>query len=240
MAECQFITHEIVKGDTLYRLAKKYRTTVPLILLANPGVNPYNLQVGTRLRICRGNQSVQRPSMDEIQMAGDMGKLWMQYAGWLKLYFESLSQPVDRQREVAQRTEQAAGRIVDVFGLFYPEAMVDKLREAFARGYTLDLLSFANAANNRDTMAQEQFEERVEAHAGTVAALLAQYNRHYDKDELEEKLEQSPEVAEKIVPALRNGDQMAKFDGYEQLDEWAADLAVDLAEGLRKEFYREG
>ncbi|MBE5881781.1 MAG: LysM peptidoglycan-binding domain-containing protein [Lachnospiraceae bacterium] len=240
MAECQFITHEIVRGDTLYRLAQKYRTTVPLILLANPGVDPYNLQVGTRLRICRGNQVVQRPSMDEMQMAGDLGKLWMQYSNWLKLYLESLSQSAARQREVAQRVEQAAGKIVDVFALFYPDAMVTKLRDAFVRQYTLSLLSLANAVNNRDTMAQEQFGERVEEYAEMVAALLSQYNRNYNKDDLEEKLEQSPEVAERIVLALRNGDSMAEFSGFEQLDDWAADLGVVLAEGLQKEFYREG
>lgn len=240
MAECQFITHEIVRGDTLYRLAKKYRTTVPLILLANPEVNPYNLQVGTRLRICRGNQTVERPSMDEIQMAGDLGKLWMQYVGWIKFYLESLSHPVSRQRELAQRTEQAAGRIVDVFALFYPESVVSELREAFARKYTLDLLSYANAVNNRDTMAAEQFEERVEEHAETVAALLARYNRYYDKEFLEEQLEAAPGVAEGIVLAMREGNTDREFAGFEQFDDWAAELAVYLADGLRKEFYREG
>nr|MBQ8253470.1 LysM peptidoglycan-binding domain-containing protein [Lachnospiraceae bacterium] len=80
MAECQMITHEIVRGDTLYRLAQKYRTTVPLILLANPGINPYNLQVGTRIKICKGNMFTEKPSMDEIQMMSDMNKAMMQYA----------------------------------------------------------------------------------------------------------------------------------------------------------------
>ena len=240
MAECQFITHEVVRGDTLYRLAKKYKTTVPLILLANPGVEPYNLQIGTKLKICRGNQIPQRPSMDEIEMASDLDRRWMQYIGWLKTYLNSLSQPVDRQREAARKTEQAADRIVDVFGVFYPDAMIENLREHFARGYTLDLMSYANATNNRDTMAAEQFEERIEEHAESVAKLLSQYNRYYNEERIEETLEEAPEVIEQIVIAMRNEDNMQEFSGFETLYEWAGNIAAYLSEGLRREFYREG
>ena len=54
--KCQMTVHEIQKGDTLYKLAKQYKTTVPLILLANPGVNPYNLRAGDKLNICEGKR----------------------------------------------------------------------------------------------------------------------------------------------------------------------------------------
>ncbi len=240
MTECQMITHEIVRGDTLYRLAQKYRTTVPLILLANPGVDPYNLRVGTRLQICRGNQFTEKPSMDEIQMRGDLDRGMMQYTGWLKVYLRALSQSAARQRDAAQKAEQAANRIVDVFAVFYPETVTTRLREYFARGYTRDVMSYANAINNRDTQAAEQFEESVSEHAEEVAALLAQYNRYYNKERIEEALEQLPEVAEQIVLAMRSGDVAQEFAGFEQMDTWAGQVADYLAEGLRREFYREG
>lgn len=240
MAECQMITHEIVRGDTLYRLAQKYRTTVPLILLANPGVDPYNLQEGMRLKICKGNLFPEKPSADEIQMMNDMNKAMLQYAGWLKLYLVSLSQSAARQRDVAQRAEQAAGNVVDIFALFYPDAMITKLRDLFVRKYTLELMSYANAVNNRDTMAAEDFEERVSDHAEKIAALLAQYNRYYDEDRLEEWLEQAPEVMEQIVVAAAGGDTVAEFAGFDKLDQWAAALGMYFSDGLRKEFYRQG
>ncbi len=46
MAFCRTIIHIIQPGDSFYKLAQKYRTTVPDIMMRNPGVNPYNLQVG--------------------------------------------------------------------------------------------------------------------------------------------------------------------------------------------------
>ena len=39
-----YTTHKIVRGDTLYRLARTYNTSLQAILTANPGVSPKNLQ----------------------------------------------------------------------------------------------------------------------------------------------------------------------------------------------------
>lgn len=55
MMMCQKkITHTIEAGDTLYKLAKKYDTTVTELILGNPGSNPYNLRIGMQLRVCPG------------------------------------------------------------------------------------------------------------------------------------------------------------------------------------------
>ncbi len=238
MAECQMITHEIARGDTLYRLAQKYKTTVPLILLANPGIDPYNLQVGTRLNICKGNQFTEKPSMDEIQMMGDFNKIMLQYVNWVKMYLVSLFQSAVRQREVSQKTEQTAGKLVDIFGIFYPDAMTSMLRDRLVREYTRDLMAYANAVKNGDRQAADQYEERLEDQAEALAKLLAQYNRNYDEDRLEEWLEELPETVEAIVIGGQKADYMGEFNGYDRLDELAMQIAMFLSDGIRKEFYR--
>ena len=43
--------HEVVSGDTLGRIAKKYGTTVSAIEQANPGVEPTSLRVGAKLTV---------------------------------------------------------------------------------------------------------------------------------------------------------------------------------------------
>lgn len=48
------IVHTVEQGDSLYRLARQYDTTVTELILGNPGANPYNLQVGMKLQICPG------------------------------------------------------------------------------------------------------------------------------------------------------------------------------------------
>lgn len=41
-----FTTYIIKAGDTLYSIAIRYNTTVNVLLLANPGINPYALYIG--------------------------------------------------------------------------------------------------------------------------------------------------------------------------------------------------
>lgn len=48
------IVYTVQAGDSLYKLSRQYRTTVTELILGNPGVNPYNLQVGMKLSICPG------------------------------------------------------------------------------------------------------------------------------------------------------------------------------------------
>ena len=48
------ISYRVQEGDSLYKLAKQFHTTVTELILLNAGVNPYNLQVGMRLTICPG------------------------------------------------------------------------------------------------------------------------------------------------------------------------------------------
>lgn len=45
----------IKSGDTLYKLAKEYNTTVEAIMRINPGINPNNLQIGQKICIPNGS-----------------------------------------------------------------------------------------------------------------------------------------------------------------------------------------
>lgn len=48
---CGSFAYVIKSGDTIYKLAMTYKTTVEAIMAINPGLNPNNLQVGQRICI---------------------------------------------------------------------------------------------------------------------------------------------------------------------------------------------
>ena len=45
------VIHTIQAGDTLFSLARKYETTVAALLELNPGIDVYNLQIGSQLLV---------------------------------------------------------------------------------------------------------------------------------------------------------------------------------------------
>ncbi len=48
------LIHIVKQGDNMYRLARFYKTTVKSIMMQNPNVNPYNMPIGSELKICPG------------------------------------------------------------------------------------------------------------------------------------------------------------------------------------------
>ena len=52
------ITYVIQPGDTLYRLARAYDTTIHSLRNLNPGLNPTNLRIGQSITICPGARYV--------------------------------------------------------------------------------------------------------------------------------------------------------------------------------------
>ena len=65
---CRGIVHVIENGDTLYKLGKKYHVSVMQLMVANPYVNVYNLQIGDELCIPVRMQ----PRTEEMEDAGQM------------------------------------------------------------------------------------------------------------------------------------------------------------------------
>lgn len=65
---CRGMVHVIEKGDTLYRLGKRYHVSVGQLMFANPFVNVYNLQIGDELCIPISIQ----PRNPENRMQGEL------------------------------------------------------------------------------------------------------------------------------------------------------------------------
>ncbi len=49
--QCRGRIHTVEKGDTLYRIGKKYQVSVSALIYANPFLDVYNLQIGDELWI---------------------------------------------------------------------------------------------------------------------------------------------------------------------------------------------
>mgnify|MGYP003200774182 CR=1 FL=1 len=64
------IEHTVEAGDTLYKLSRQYKTTVSSIILSNPRINPYNLQIGMKIEYARAENTQDRKCLETQEIPG--------------------------------------------------------------------------------------------------------------------------------------------------------------------------
>lgn len=232
---CKTIIHIVQQGDTFYRLAQRYQTTVPDIILRNPGVNPYNLQIGTRLRICSGlEESMQK---DEIDLSRDMREAWAQHAFWGTLYLVSLYHNLPNQDEVQKRLLQTAGDIAEVFGKFYSRTMENQLKVLLTEHIELEG-ELMKALKDKNEQEAARIEQEWRQNADKIAGMLSSANPNYNYEELQRMLQMHLDLMKQQMMADLDGNYEEFVKATDENTEHLMKLADALTEGIMKQFYR--
>ena len=236
MDYCKTTFHIVQQGDMFYRLAQQYRTTVPDIIKRNPGINPYNLQVGTRLRICvgRGNDTLMQ---EETDLNNDMRMGWSQHNFWITMFMNSLFHNLENKSAVENRLMQTPGDIASVFGKFYSQAMVNQLKQLLTEHTKLagELMSALQA---NDTQQAAQIESQMYQNGDQIARMLANANTRYDYDELRRMMRTHIETLKNTMMADLNHDYEEAVSLVDENEGHLMEMADALTEGLMDQFYR--
>lgn len=235
MAFCKTTVHVVQPGDTFYRLAQRYKTTVPDIIIRNPGINPYNLQIGTRLTICAG-PDYNTVQMDELGLTNDMRKAWASYIYWMWMYMNSLFGQMDNLEVVDARLMQTPQAIAGVFEKFYPPAtsaqMIQLLEEHLVVGKEL-----MKALQNDEMARAEQLERQWRQNAERIARLLSSINREYDYDVLSEEMSNHLDMLLTLGQEMMNMEHGEAIRLFDQSVEQIMGLADYLSKGLIAQFF---
>ena len=92
---CKYVLHDVVKGETLYGLSKKYGLTVERLIEANPGTEN-GLQIGQKLKIYAGKAETFR--IHEVQKGESLYRISKMYGvtiGQLTAWNPGLSERLD-------------------------------------------------------------------------------------------------------------------------------------------------
>lgn len=235
MAFCKTTIHVVQPGDTYYRLAQRYKTTVPEIIIRNPGVNPYNLQVGTRLTICTG-PDYNTVQMDELGLSNDMRKAWAQYIYWMRMYMTSLYNQLGNLEPVEERLMQTPQAIAGVFESFYPSTtsaqMIQLLEEHLVVGKEL-----MKALQNNEMARAEQLERQWRQNADKIARLLSSINREYDYEEISGELSGHLDMLKRQSQESLNMQYGEAIRLFDQSVDQIMNMADYLSKGLLGQFY---
>lgn len=236
MAFCRTIIHVVQPGDTFYRLAQRYQTTVPEIILRNPGVNPYNLQVGTRLSICNGQDqnTVQR---DEMDLNNDMRKFWQQNNVWGRMFMTSLYNALGDLDAVQTRLMQTPEDISSVFDKFYPQATVNQLTGLLSE-YTRLAGEVMRAMQAPEMAGMEAAERQWMQTAERLARLLSSINTEYSYDEILKALNSHMDFMRRQMTAALGQEFDEEIRLFDESENQILQFADYLTNGLLEQFYR--
>jgi len=251
---CRMTTHVVKQGDTFYKLAQQYKTTVPDIIRRNPGINPYNLQVGTRLNICVGMPGNRpgwpgnRPGWpeempggmpmpeDELEVNNDMRKAWTEHAFWMMIYQNSIFNDLADVEDVEMRLMQNAEDVADVYENFYSGAIINKLTGLLMEHARLaGQIMISMRDNTPDT---EQLERQWFQNAENIARLLANANSEYSYEELLQSLTAHLDMLKRQMLAAMNKEYENAIRLFDETLNQLLEMADYLTDGLLKQFYR--
>lgn len=236
MDYCKTIFHVVQPGDSLYRLAQRYQTTVPDIIMRNPGINAYNLQIGSRLRICPGFESGEmRPEQRELN--NDMRQAWSQHNFWGNMFLVSLFHTLENLDAVKMRLEQSPEDIAAVFQSFYANPTVTQIRNLLAEHVRL-AGEMANAMKNGNMERSTQLETQLNQNADQMARLLANANSNYDYEELRRMMRNHLNLMQDTMTSELSGDHNEAVRLMGENEDQLMDMADVLTEGLVQQFYR--
>lgn len=235
MALCKTIVHVVQPNDTFYRLAQRYQTTVPDIIARNPGVNPYNLQVGSRLNICVG-QPNEAPSQDELELNNEMRQAWTQHAFWTTIFMNSLFNALANMDAVQTRLLQTPEDIAEVFDNFYSQATVNQLTQLLTEHTQLAGQIMA-AMKDKDEQKVEQLERQWYQNAEKIARLLANTNPKYSYDELLQMLSTHLDLLKRQMRAELDKEYEEAIRVFDENENHLMELADELTKGLWEQFY---
>lgn len=193
------IVYTIQDGDSLYRLARQFHTTVTELILGNPGVNPYNLQIGMQLNICPGEDydgpemrpENQRPGM-ENQMPGNQMPGNQRPGMGNQMPGNQMPEEEENEEETPNERENSVERLMEAMRI----AWLDML--FWNRMYLMSV--------DADAKDQQAVEERALETADEITDIFARFLPINVVRQLRNLLTEHVELTGEIARTLKSGD----------------------------------
>jgi hypothetical protein len=236
----QQITHAIRRGDNLFQLSRRYQTAVPDILALNPGVDPYNLPVGSTITICSGARRAEAPACEpdcakKMALASQMRLAWLQHVYWTRMLIISIAERLRDQQAVTNRLLQNPGDIADIFAEFYPPETAAAIEGLLTEHLKIggDLITALRDGNSAQAATLNRQWYR---NADQMADAFSSINPYWDREALRRMLYEHLDLVKQETTVRLNQNYAQDIEVFDNAEKQALAMADMFTDGLMKQF----
>jgi len=241
----QPITYVIRQGDNLYHLAKYYRTTVPDILSLNPGADPYNLQIGSTLTICPGENfhilpdnpnppACPNPAM-QIELMKRMRLAWSQHVYWTRMLIISIAGKMADLDAVTARLMRNPSDIAGIFADYYSPGAAGEIARLLTEHLQIGA-ALVTALRDGKTAQADALNRQWYANADKMAEAFSVINPFYDRDAIRDMLYRHLELTTQEAAMRLSENYPADIKAFDAVEAEAMEMADGFSAGIMRQF----
>ena len=233
MNEMNPILYTIRPGDTLYKLAMQYGTTVQSIIDSNMALNPYNLRVGQQIYIYPNHEYW--VSMNQVQLIKQMNLVWEQHIMWTRMLLISIAENLKDLDATQARLLRNPKDIADVFRRFYGIAVANRIQQLLTEHLVIgkDLIV---ALKNKNQEEATKLNTKWYQNADEMAEAFSSINPFYPREEIRNMLYEHLRLTTNEVNYRLQGNYVEDINSYDMVQKEILKMSQFFVNGIVKQF----
>jgi LysM repeat protein len=223
--------YSIQPGDTLWKLAKSYNTTVEALVSTNPGIDPMRLPVGHVICI-RPGRGISRA---ELELRNTLRLLWEQHVAWTRMVIISMASDLEDVDLVTRRLLRNPTDFEAVLRPLYGDAKSRRFADLLTEHLVI-AAELVMAAKKGDSRAAADAERRWYDNANEIAAFLQSINPFWSRAEFMDMLHEHLALTKSEAVSRLNKDFSADIALYDEIEKQALMMADAMANGIVRQF----
>lgn len=232
------ILYTIRPGDTLYKIAMEYNTTVQQLIDTNLALDPYSLRVGQQIYIYPnyiGEYNDYWISKPQVDLLEHMNLVWIEHILWTRMLLISIAENLSDLSATKERLLKNPKDIADVFKNYYGDRIANKIQELLTEHLVIGGDLIVALKNNNQKLAST-LNTKWYKNADDMAESFSSINPFYPKEEIRQMLYKHLELTTNKVSARLKRDYRQDIKAYDMVQEEILEMSRFFVNGIVKQF----
>lgn len=245
MSTCPYDAYQysIQAGDTLWMIAQRFHTNIPMIASLNPGLDITNLSIGQMICIPQEytpDQISSQPisidiSKTEQMLSNHMRLLWEQHVYWTLLFILGVTFGLPNAKLITNRLLRNPKDFEKILIPLYGEALAAEFFKLLTGHLTIaaELVAAAKAGNNA---AAAEAEKRWYENADQIAVFFGSINPYWSVQKWQKMLYDHLAMTKNEAVHYLTQKYADSIKDFEDIERQALAMADMMTQGIVKQF----